>query len=247
MGNGRVSEQSARWLWNAARKVAAGLPLGGEAVWPGLRNDLFVAHESIYTFAARWAAGARVLDAACGTGYGSFVLARAGAGSVVGLDRNPARIRFATRRFEARGLSYRLGECEALGFTADSFDLVVSSNTLEHLSDPRLFLQGVAKSIRKSGHLLVAVPPVLSEADLREHATNPSHQSNLSVRGWAELFVREGWQSEYFSHRCRKPLDFRSYRVSPVRFEDFQFVQEDLAAAYELPSITAIYRLRRAS
>ena len=53
---------------------------------PGVRNDLFVAHQSIYTFAIPYATGAVVLDAGCGTGYGSRLLADAGAGRVLGLD-----------------------------------------------------------------------------------------------------------------------------------------------------------------
>lgn len=242
----RYGEQSARRLWNAARKVAAGLPLGGEAVWPGLRNDLFVAHESIYAFASSWAGDLRVLDAACGTGYGSYLLARAGARKVVGVDRNPARIRFAARRFRSPGLSFQVGDCEGLDFPPDSFDLVVSSNTLEHLPDPSRFLQGVSKTISPGGQLLVAVPPVLSETDQREHGTNPNHVSNLSVRAWRDLLVREGWQCLYFSHRCAKPLDFHSFRVSSIAFEDFAFVEDGIEGAYRLPPITAIFRLRRA-
>lgn len=241
-----VRGQSARRIWNAARKVAAGLPLGGEAVWPGLHNDLFVAHESIYRFAAPAAGGCRILDAACGTGYGSFLLARSGASSVLGIDRDPRRVRFAARRFRAAGLSFEIGDCEALGFPADSFDLVVSSNTLEHLPNPRRFLRGVGDSLHRDGRIVVAVPPVLSEADLREHGTNPDHVSNLSVRGWGELFESEGWRYTYWSHRCRRPLDFGSYRASSVKAEDFTFAEEDLDGAYAAAPITAIFRLRRA-
>jgi len=53
---------------NGMRKVASGLRPFNESVWPGVRNDLFVAHESLYQLAAPYAAGARVLDAGCGTG-----------------------------------------------------------------------------------------------------------------------------------------------------------------------------------
>lgn len=237
---------SPKRIWNAARKLAAGLPLGGEAVWPGLRNDLFVAHESIYGFVAARASHCRTLDAACGTGYGSYLLAHAGATWVLGIDRNAHRVRFANRRFAHPRLSFQVGDCEGLSFPADSFDLVVSSNTLEHLREPACFLHSIAKALSPRGQLIVAVPPVLSEADLREHVTNPDHVSNLSVRGWGELFEKEGWAVRYVSHRCAKPLDFRSYRRSSVGAEDFAFVEECIDAAYKAAPITAIYQLRRA-
>lgn len=236
---------SPRRLWNAARKVVAGLPLGGEAVWPGLRNDLFVAHESIYRYAARWAPACRILDAACGTGYGSHLLACSGARSVLGVDREPRRVRFASRRYSHAALSFRIEDCERLDLSPGAFELVVSSNTLEHLAEPEAFLRGVAGALGAAGQLLVAMPPVLSDADLREHACNPHHLSNLSVRGWGELFQREGWQFEYLSHRCAKPLDFHSFRASRVTSEDFAFVGEALEAAYATPPITALFRLRR--
>lgn len=241
-----VSKLSPRRLWNAARKVAAGLPLGGEAVWPGLRNDLFVAHESIYSFVARWARARRVLDAACGTGYGSFLLARAGAQSVVGVDRDADRVRFAVRRYRCPNLLFRVADCERLDVPAESFDLVVSSNTLEHLTRPAGFLLSVGTLLSRDGELVVAVPPVLSEADLREHGTNLDHVPNFSVRGWGDLFESEGWKFVYYSHRCRRPLDFRSFRVSAAAADDFEFVEEEIDAAYESAPITAVFRLRQA-
>src|SRR6266566_3430102 len=82
---GRVVEWLHRAL-NGIRKVAAGLRPFSESVWPGVRNDLFVAHESIYRFFANDVRNRDVLDAGCGTGYGSHILARSGAKSVVGVD-----------------------------------------------------------------------------------------------------------------------------------------------------------------
>ncbi len=49
-------------ILNGLRKVTAGLRPFGESVWPGVRNDLFVAHESIYRFASPYARGANVLE-----------------------------------------------------------------------------------------------------------------------------------------------------------------------------------------
>ncbi len=232
---------------NALRKLAAGLPLGGEAVWPGLRNDLFVAHESIYRFAATWAAGSRVLDAACGTGYGSELLVGAGAVSVMGVDRNRWRIGYARRTFRSSALTFELGDCEALPFAAGSFELVVSSNTMEHLAHPERFLAGVARALVPGGRFLVAVPPLYSDADLALHAGNDDHLSNLSLRGWHDLFAHEGWDVRLLSHRCTRPLDFASLAPSAATPEEFRFEEESLDTAYRRPALTALFELTRPS
>jgi 2-polyprenyl-3-methyl-5-hydroxy-6-metoxy-1,4-benzoquinol methylase len=234
-------------VWNAARKLASGLPLGGEAVWPGVRNDLFVAHESIYRFAAAWAAGRRVLDAACGTGYGSVLLAQAGARSVTGVDLNRRRVSFAARTFRAPQLDFEVADCESLQFDDSSFDLVVSSNTLEHLHRPERFLRHASRLLSPDGRLIVAVPPVLSEADVRAHALNHAHVTNRSVREWSDLFLAEGWACRYFNHRCRRPLDFAAPHHSDVEATSFEFLEGDIGEAYVAAPITAIYLLRRAA
>lgn len=99
----------------------------------------------------------RVLDLACGTGYGSDYLSGV-AGRVVGIDcapevagRNHARYRKANTSFLA------MDGC-ALGFRDESFDCVVSQDTIEHIMDDRRFLAEVARVLRKSGTLVIFTP-----------------------------------------------------------------------------------------
>ena len=67
---------------------SAGLPFTGERFVPGARGEIWVEHWHRYHFAAQFARGLRVVDAACGEGYGSALLARHAA-SVVGADLSP--------------------------------------------------------------------------------------------------------------------------------------------------------------
>jgi len=232
---------------NGMRRIAAGLPRAEEAVWPGIRNDLFLAHESVYCFAARLAAGRRVLDAACGTGYGSHILACAGAAQVLGVDLNARRVAYAARHFRRANLSYSVRDCNALELPSKSFDFIVSSNTLEHLADPSRFLASAADVLTDGGQLLVVVPPVLSEADLAVHAGNRYHASPLSVRGWAELFDASGWSCRFFSHRCSVALDLASPTKSGVTASDFAFIEEPVDGAYAQAPLASTYLLRRAA
>ena len=236
-----------RRLYNGMRRIAAGLPPAEEAVWPGVRNDLFVAHESVYRFATQFAVDRRVLDAACGTGYGSHILASAGATDVLGIDLNSRRVRYAVRTFRAPNLRYRVGDCHELRLPPRSVELIVSSNTLEHLAQPALFLSGAARALTIGGQLLVVVPPVLSECDVAVHSANRYHESALSVRAWTELFVASGWSYRFFSHSCRAPLDFSSPAASGVSAADFAFVEQSADGAYSQPPLSAAFLLSRAA
>lgn len=235
--------------WNSARKLAAGLTPHGESVWPGVRNDLFVAHASIYSFFSGFVAGKRVLDAACGTGYGSATMAVAGAVSVVGVDLDPRSLRYARRHFGRPNLQFRLADCERLEFPPGSFDLIVSSNTLEHLHHPELFLVGAHHLLSAGGGLVVAVPPITDQQSLAEHHGIRYHRSNLSIGAWLTLFDASGWVAEAHRHVVREgvTLDFTSPFESEVQPGEFEFPRSDRDGLYRLPTITAIFVLRSAA
>ena len=235
--------------WNSGRKLAAGLTPHGESVWPGVRNDLFVVHASIYSFFSRFIAGKRVLDAACGTGYGSATMAVAGAVGVVGVDLDPGSLRYARRHFSGSNLQFRLADCERLEFPPGSFDLIVSSNTLEHLHHPELFLVGAQRLLSAGGGLVVAVPPITNQQSLAEHHGIRYHRSNLSIDAWLTLFEASGWAAEAHQHVVREgvTLDFSSPFESKVRPEEFEFPKSDRDGLYRQLTITAIFVLRPAT
>jgi len=212
-----------------------------------VRNDLFLAHESIYAFAARFARHRRVLDGACGTGYGSHLLASSGAGGVLGIDLHPQRVRYARRHFHHPNLAYRVADCDRLELSPESFDFIVSSNTLEHLGDPTRFLRSADELLTAEGQILVAVPPVLSEADVAVHAHNRYHAVPRSVQAWADLFLSMGWQFRFFAHRCSAPIDLTSPARTRLSHADFAFQEGSLGSAYDQAPITATYLLRRAA
>ena len=238
-----------RRLVNGARKVAAGLKPFNESVWPGVRNDLFLAHESIYRFAAGLASGARVLDAGCGTGYGSFLLAGSGAVSVVGLDRDAANLRYARRRFVAPNLEFRKGDLSDLRLPPASVDLVVASNSLEHLGEPARFFVGVKRILARGGRALIAVPPILSLDDVAAHRRIRFHRNILSVDDWLKLFARTGFRAACFAHRMApgSPApDFGSPFPSRLSPSDFAFAVTTRDGLYAEPSLTAVFLLERA-
>ncbi len=233
-------------LRNGMTKVANGLTPFGESVWPGVRNDLFVAHSSIYGFFAGHADGKRVVDAGCGAGYGSHLLAERGAASVLGVDVDNRSIRFARRHYPGTGLGYEVVDLEHWDPPPESADLIVSSNVLEHLDEPGRFLSAAREALVQDGRLILALPPIVSDADREAHEGIHYHRSNFSVDGWLELFDREGWSVEVLAHRYSgsgHKLDFSSPFRSSAEVSEFSFTPSTRDEIYSTPPITALYVL----
>jgi 2-polyprenyl-3-methyl-5-hydroxy-6-metoxy-1,4-benzoquinol methylase len=150
------------------------LQLTGERTLPDVpeENYWYRRHLVVYEWIAERVAGQRVIDMACGEGYGSAVLARTAA-SVIGVDANPeahahavARYRAPTLRFERDLVDRFAAPCEA----------VVFLQTIEHLEDPGLALAHFAGTLVPGGAAYVSTPNVLTLApDGAEKSGNPWH------------------------------------------------------------------------
>ena len=115
------------------------LPLTGERTLPDVpaENYWFRRHLVVYEWIARRAGGMRVVDMACGEGYGSNVLAGTAA-SVVGVDANPEAHEHARLRYDRPNLRFERDLVET--FT-DPCDAVVFLQTIEHVQDPGAILE----------------------------------------------------------------------------------------------------------
>ncbi|HEY6940290.1 class I SAM-dependent methyltransferase [Dokdonella sp.] len=142
------------------------LPFTGERFTPECVREIWHEHWHRYAFARRFAAGRRVLDAACGEGYGSALLASVAA-DVVGVDVDAAAVAHARQRYGARPrLRYERADATALPFGDRAFDLVVSFETLEHLAAQEALLQGFARVLADDGVLVISSPDKRTYSEL---------------------------------------------------------------------------------
>lgn len=228
---------------NGIRKIAAGLRPFSESVWPGVRNDLFVAHESIYRFSSQFVRDRDVLDAGCGTGYGSFILANSGARSVRGVDLDRRNVTFAKKHYAAPNLQFGIADIERLTFHDASFDVILASNVAEHLHNTKAFLEKTRKLLRPGGKAIIAVPPIYTSADADVHAGIHYHRTNLQVSEWLILFRNTGFAVSGYLHRVRQgvAVDFKSHLPSRLSPEDFVFTPATVEGLLTQPSITALF------
>lgn len=148
----------------------------GERVIPGQVDiDLLNEHLARYAFATRLARGKRVLDAGCGTGYGSAELAKVAA-SVLGADIAAEAVDFAREHYRLPHLSFEQASCTNLPHPDGCFDLVVAFEVIEHLEQWREFLLEVRRVLSASGQFIVSTPNKLYYSESRGTVGhNPFH------------------------------------------------------------------------
>ena len=150
------------------------LALDGERTLPDIpeENYWFRRHLVVYEWIARRVGGVRVVDLACGEGYGSDVLARS-AYSVVGVDANPDAHEHARLRYRAPNLRFVRNMVETF---SESCDAVVFLQTIEHVHDPDGVLENVKGMLQAGGTAYVSTPNVLTLAPKgAERSGNPWH------------------------------------------------------------------------
>ncbi len=133
---------------------------GGERQAATTLDRIRADHVARYEFATRHIPeGARVLDIACGVGYGSWLLAeRTACASVVGMDINPEAIAYARTHYAHAKAEFSEGDCTATGLAAQSFDVVVSFETIEHIPDAPAFLREARRVLKPGGRLIGSTP-----------------------------------------------------------------------------------------
>lgn len=114
-------------------------------------------HIGRYEIATNYVLGKRVLDIACGSGYGSQMLRVAGASSVVGVDISSQIVEYAQKQYQIPGIDFICSDAEQFE-CSEPFDVIVSFETIEHLKDPTSFLKQLHNYLATNGVLIISVP-----------------------------------------------------------------------------------------
>lgn len=126
-----------------------------------------------YGWAVGLVAGRKVLDAACGVGWGTALLASS-AHQAIGIDLSPAAIADAEREHGDR-VAFRQGDLRELPFEDGEFDVVACFEAISQIPDPEPALDELRRVLRRGGLLLISSPNrgVYPEG-------NPLHSSELT-------------------------------------------------------------------
>jgi 2-polyprenyl-3-methyl-5-hydroxy-6-metoxy-1,4-benzoquinol methylase len=200
----RVDEEDfKRWrresLDPAVRSGALYVPMPGLEDPRHYKDKQNLHHLGRYEWAAQVLGAsrpARVLDAACGAGYGAARLARVACG-VDAVDSYDAAIRLARSRYGLPNITWHLMGVEKLEdtFPAGSFDAAVSFQTIECVEDDRKFLDDLYALLRPGGVLLIDTP---TRKQRVERPDNRHHRRYYGVEDWLDLLVGRFEQVQAF-------------------------------------------------
>ena len=231
------------------------LELTGERTLPDVpeENYWYRRHVAVYEWIAERCAGLRVVDLACGEGYGSDLLARRAA-EVVGVDANPEAFEHARARYGRPGLSFERGLVEDYEGPADA---VVFLQTIEHIHEPATLLARIARiaptAYISTPNRLTLAPPGAEKSDnpwhLREYdqdqyrALLEPHFSSVELLGLFharklrahELAIKAGWDRLHPALRLTKP--FYDRFVPAISAADFRLRGGNLDRALDFLAV----------
>lgn len=181
------------------------LDFTGERLIPEINRgeSFFYEHLARYLFAGQFVKEKIVLDAGCGSGYGSFIISKYGfAKKIYSVDISTEALSYARRKYNCDNIIYSLDNVERLSnFHDKTIDVVLAFEIIEHLNKQELFLKRVLKCLKENGLLIISTPN-----KYRIPAGNPYHTR------------------EYTSNEFKKLLR-KYFKFVDILYQEFEFSQ----------------------
>ena len=163
-------------------------------IYPKLRFVLLNAQR--YVFASRFLRdGDYVLDAPCGTGYGTAILASNG-NNVLGLDIDEATIAMASDILRFPNIEFEVGDI--MSYKLPEVDFITCLDGLEHVEDGERLIERFVAALSDTGILVVAVP--INELEITGGLQNPYHHQNYDKESLDTLLSRYFEKVTLFGH-----------------------------------------------
>lgn len=190
------------------RATATKLTRKGERQVAPALESIRADHLGRYRLASTYAhPGFRIIDAACGVGYGAKLLARCEGVSIQALDIDDGALEYAALHYSDPGISFRKADLTTEAALGEAVDLAISFETIEHLSDPTNFLRAVWKSLSPTGVFICSTPN--EDVMPLSSAGNPYHFRHYRPSEFEDLLRDNGFivverftQKDRHDERC---------------------------------------------
>lgn len=141
-------------------------------------------HLERYRFAAEHAKPGRILDIACGVGYGTSLLREeiASVQEVIGVDCSEEAVEYAKQTYQKPGIHFLTDD--AMKFDdPDGFETIVSLETIEHVPDPGGLISRLLRLL-KPGGIFIGSVPTTPTVD-----ANPHHMHDFTEESFRRLLL----------------------------------------------------------
>ena len=175
------------------------MKLSGERFDPIMTGAISLEHRHRYNIVRDLAKNKRVLDVASGEGYGSYQLATT-ASHVLGVDISSEAISEAKLKYKKKNLNFEAASCLDIPAETNSIDLVVSFETIEHISEHEQMLLEIDRVLVSDGVLVISSPDKKHYSDLRSFE-NHFHIKELYRDEFYKLLQNHFKNIDMYSHR----------------------------------------------
>ncbi len=219
------------------------IPFTGECFIPGKGSKICEEeHLERYRFASNYVCGKRILDIACGAGYGSNILLQANASFVLGCDISEVNIIYNISNNKHDNIEFKVKNIEK-PILEGEFDVVVCFETIEHVNNFRSALDNLYVSLKKGGKIIISSPnrkvtnPYLgmderaSDYHVREF-TMDEFRLHLTESHYKSIEIYGQRQQKYFDNPFLEKHYKRFFKPSKNSSPKVEKIREGLAPEY---------------
>jgi SAM-dependent methyltransferase len=198
-----------------------------------LEDCYAVDHLLRYAVGAPLAKGKRVLDAACGHGFGSVLLLHQEASEVVGVDISEEAIALCRDRWPDPRLIFHAQDLENLNeLQLKPFDLITTFETLEHVVHPDKVLHAFKDSLKEDGLLLGSVPGATDKQEKNEYHLHHFDRNSLEDLLRGEFSEVQVFRQEFSIQSRIEPME-KDANAQALRWGDERGLTIDFGRAGE--------------
>jgi ubiquinone/menaquinone biosynthesis C-methylase UbiE len=156
---------------------------------------MHIEHWHRYKIAKKFCKDKTVLDAACGTGYGSHLVAQE-AKEVFGVDISQEAIDYCEKNYVQDNLQFKQASVDNMPFPDEFFDVIISFETIEHIDEKlqNKFLLEIKRVLKPEGMLIMSSP---DKASSSQNEINSFHIHELNKNEFCQLIKSKFKYSRY--------------------------------------------------
>lgn len=206
---------------------------------------IYLLHIASYRFAEQFTRGKRVLDYGCGSGYGSAKISQT-AEHVVGVDVADDAVAYAQSQFRRDNLEFQAIDPSApLPFKDANFDVVLSFQVFEHVSNTDHYLSEVRRVLAPEGQLVLITPDRSTRLLPLQRPWNRWHIHEYDKRGLGGLLARHFDHVEVLGMTAKdEMIGFELRRCNKIKWLMLPITLPIIPDRLRVAALNLVHRIR---